>query len=98
MDWRQARAMGTCRELSAAQAAEASEDQEADLMDIQADHQVALIVPSEAASLSRAVHLQGEVAHRLLHLTGDRERHRPRQADQLQGSRETRAWRRRWPS
>ena len=98
MDWRQARAMGACRELSAAQAAEASEDQEADLMDIQADHQVALIVPSEVAFLSQAVYLQGEVAHRLLHLTGDRERHRPRQADQLQESRETRAWSRPWPS
>ena len=53
-------------------------------MDIQADHQVALIVPSEAAFLSQAVYLQGEVAYRLLHLTGDRERHRPHQADQLQ--------------
>ena len=94
MDWRQARAMGTCRELSAAQAAEASEDQEAGLTDIQADHQVALIVPSEAASRSLGADLQAEAAHRLLHQTGDRLGRRPHQADLLQESLGTPAWRR----
>ena len=91
-----------CREFSDAQAAEASEDQEEeeeDLMDIQADHQVALIVLSEAASLSPGVDLQAEAARPHHHLTEDlQQQHRPRQADHLQESRETRAWRLRWPS
>ena len=93
-DWRQARGSGACRERSAAQAAEASVDQEADLMDIQADHQVALIVPSEAASRSLGADLQAEAAHRLLHPMEDRPRHRLRQADLLQESLGTPAWRR----
>ena len=63
-------------------------------MDIQADHQVALIVLSEVASRSLGVDLQAEAAHRPLHLTGDRLRRRPRQADLLQESLGTPAWRR----
>ena len=87
------------RELSDARAAEASEDQEEDLMDIQADHQVALTVRSEAASPSLGVDLQAEAARPHHHLTEDlQQQHRPRQADHLQESRETRAWRLRWPS
>ena len=61
-------------------------------MDIQADHQVALIVLSEAASRSLGAYLQAEAAHRLLHPTGDRLQHRLRQADLLQESLGTPAW------
>ena len=67
-------------------------------MDIQADHQVALIVLSEVASPSLGADLQAEAAHRLLHPTGDRLRHRLRQADLLQESLGTPAWSRPWRS
>ena len=94
-------AVGACMELSDAQAAEASGDQEEDKdrMDIQADHQVALIVRSEAASPSLAGFLQEEADHHHHHLTEDlQQQHKPRQADHLQESREIRAWRQHWPS
>ena len=89
--------LDSCMELSAVLAAGASEDQEEgeDLM----DHQGALIVLSEAASLSPGVDLQAEAARPHHHLTEDlQQQHRPRQEDHLQESRETRAWRLRWPS
>ena len=86
-------------ELSVARAAEALDHQEEeDLMDSQADHQVALIVRSEAASPSQGVDLQAEAARPHHHLTEDLQQQLPRQADHLQGSRVTRAWRPRWPS
>ena len=89
-------------ELSAVLAAGASEDQEEeeDLMDIQADHQVALIVLSEAASLSPGADLQAGPARHLHHhqMEDQHQQHRPLKVAHLQESREMRAWRRRWPS
>ena len=90
--------LDSCMELSAVLAAGASEDQEEeeDLM----DNQVALIVLSEAASLSPGADLQAGPARHLHHhqMEDLHQQHRPLKVAHLQESREMRAWRRRWPS